>query len=256
MANNEENTSSPFTRPGFIVAAIVVAIVLTLGITLTVVGAFSRNEDDAVAEPTSTSDQPSDTTQPPSPSAPEAVEPDGGGSVCGLPGEELSGTLSEAPATEWAYQGVIPYPTSTEHGPGETGPSGVRTCFQHTPAGALFMAANAMSQGSDATTATEWIEASLSQGPYREQLLSEAGAGAASSNIRVNVAGYKILSYDGASATVDLAARISSSGENTVVSSIYYLVWEDGDWKIDASNIAPMNITPIPDVAGYTAWGV
>lgn len=254
MANNEENTSSPFTRPGFIVAAIVVAIVATLAITLAVVGAFNRSEDEAA--PTPESPVAVETEAPNSSQNPEAVETDGGGSICGLPGEELSGTLSEAPATEWAYQGVIPYPTSTTHGPGETSASGVRTCFQHTPAGALFMAANAMSQGSDASTATEWIEASLSQGPYREQLLSQAGAGAASSNIRVNVAGYKILSYDGASATVDLAARVSSSGENTVVSSIYYLVWEDGDWKIDASNVAPMNMTPIPDVAGYTAWGV
>lgn len=251
MANNEENTSSPFTRPGFIVAAIVVAIVLTLGITLTVVGAFNRNEDEAVPAPESPVAV--ETEAPNSSQAPE-TEATPNGSVCSLPGVELSGTVSGTPEAEWVYQNAIAYPTSATYGPASS-EGAARTCFQQSPTGALFFAANAVAQGSDIATAEEWMEVALSEGPYRDTFLAQGAGADGGAGTRLQIAGFKILSYDGSKATIDIAARFSGSGETAVISAMYYLIWEDGDWKIDSNVATPMDAAPIPDLAGYTPWG-
>jgi hypothetical protein len=50
-----------------------------------------------------------------------------GGSVCGLEGEKLSGTVTTAPAAEWKFQDVYAYPTSTTFGPGETAARATRS---------------------------------------------------------------------------------------------------------------------------------
>ncbi|PPG28576.1 hypothetical protein C5E10_13345 [Pseudoclavibacter sp. RFBG4] len=251
MANNGENTSSPFTRPGFVVAAIVVAIVATLGITLAVVGALNGDEYEAPLA----SSTPGGSSSPAAP--PETVEaavPADSESICGLPGVELSGSVPTAPEAEWAYQMAIPYPTSATYGPASS--EGVaRTCYQHSPTGALFFAANALSQGSDVATAEEWMNVVLSEGEYRDSFLAQGAGADAGPGTRLQIAGYRILSYDGERATVDIAARFSGNGENIIVSAMYYLVWENGDWKIDSNIAKPMDAAPIPDLAGYTAWG-
>lgn len=251
MANNEENTSSPFTRPGFIVAAIVVAIVATLAITLAVVGALNRSEDEAVTAPESP--VAAETEAPNSSQAPE-TEAAPSGSVCGLAGVELSGTVAGTPEAEWVYQNAIAYPTSATYGPASS-EGAARTCFQQSPTGALFFAANAVAQGSDVATAEEWMEVALSEGPYRDTFLAQGAGSDGGAGTRLQIAGFKVLSYDGSKATIDIAARFSGSGENVVISAMYYVIWEGGDWKIDSNVATPMDAAPIPDLAGYTPWG-
>ncbi len=136
MAEDNEQ-QSPFTRPGFVAATVVIALIVVLGLVIVIVN-MTRDDPDP-APPTSTSAEP--TTAAPTSEPPEAA---GGASVCGLPGEVLEGTLSAAPAAEWAFQDTTAYPTSPEFGPGETNADGVRYCFQHSPEGAVFAAANAV----------------------------------------------------------------------------------------------------------------
>lgn len=80
-------------------------------------------------------------------------------------------------------------------------------------------------------------------------------AGSSSAN-RMNVEGFRMLTYDGDSARVDVAVRAAGSGNTVYASAVYDLVWEAGDWKLlpeDASN--PLRLAEIPDAAGYIAWG-
>ncbi len=244
----DDNEQNPFTRPGFIAAAVVVAIVVVLGIVIAIVNA-TRSDDPDPTEPSPTS---------PTTSAAPTSEPSdvaGGASVCGLEGEELAGTLSTAPAADWAYQGTTAYPTSPEFGPGETSADGVRFCFQHSPTGALFMAANALVQGSDLAVSQAWIEYGLADGPYREELIGQVGDTSGSQGTRMSLAGFRMLAYDGDTARVDLAVRASSEGQNLTLSGVYELVWQDGDWKISADVAQPLNTATVPDLAGYITWG-
>jgi len=244
MSYDDEAPQNPFTRPGFITATVVVAIILILGILVVVRTAGSN---DPAAAPTGGADPGASVTPDPSEAA---AEP----SVCGLDGEVLSGSLTSAPDAKWEYQGTVAYPTSTTYGPGETTADGVRYCFQHSPAGALFMAANAITQGSDPAVSAAWADQVLAEGPFRDQLLTDVGAGS-SEGTRLRLAGFRILSYDGETARVDLGVVGSSSGQAVTLSGVYELVWQGGDWKISTDVQAPLDMATIPDLAGYITWG-
>ena len=86
MAEDNEQ-QSPFTRPGFVAATVVIALIVVLGLVIVIVN-MTRDDPDP-APPTSTSAEP--TTAAPTSEPPEAA---GGASVCGLPGEVLEGTRS------------------------------------------------------------------------------------------------------------------------------------------------------------------
>ncbi|MFS0703230.1 hypothetical protein AB6N23_01785 [Cellulomonas sp. 179-A 9B4 NHS] len=241
----EDDAQNPFTRRGFIAAALVIALIVVLGVVIAIVNA--TRADDTAATPTTA---PTTTSAAATTSATQAA---GGASVCGLAGEELSGTITTAPEAVWEYQGTIGYPTSELYGPGETA-DGARYCFQRSPAGALFMAANAIAQGSDPATSSTWAQRALAEGPYREQLLTDVGAGS-SDGTRLRVAGFRVLDYDGDSARIDLGVVGSASGQNVTLSGVYELVWQVGDWKISADVPAPLDMATIPDLAGYITWG-
>lgn len=246
---NNETTENPFTRPGFIVSAVVVAVVLVLGAILGTVGIVNATRDEPTAAPATTSEETSE-----EPSEP-AEEPAAGASICGLKGEVLEGTVDEAPAAEWEFQGTIGYPTSEEFGPGKTDENGVRSCFQHSPEGALFMAANAAAQGSDPNSAEAWLRYALSEGPRRDALLSEGGEVTGSEGTRVQITGYRVLNYDGNTAQIDLLASATSQGQSVEMSSVYYLIWEDGDWKLDSNAETPLDVGTAVDPSSYTPWG-
>ncbi len=248
MATDDDGQENPFTRPGFIAAAVVIALVVVLGIVLVVVNA--RDDDDPGPTPSS----PVGTSAAPTTNPTVAA---GGESVCGLTGEVLTGTLTTAPDAEWEYQGTIAYPTSTTYGPGDTTPEGVRHCFQHSPEGALFAAANAVVQGSDAGTVGTWLEYFIAEGPHREAVLSAgAGSGTSRSGVRLAIAGFRVLAYDGETARIDVAVRGGTGGQTVNLSMMYALAWENGDWKLAVSDpSAPIDVASLPDVVGYVSWG-
>lgn len=249
---NNENNESPFTRPEFIVSAVVVALVLVLGAILGTVGIVNatRNEPTAAPTVTASEEDPEQSSEPA-----EEPEPAAGASICGLKGEVLEGTAEEAPAAEWEFQGTIGYPTSNKYGPGKTDENGVRSCFQHSPEGALFMAANAAAQGSDPETAEAWLRYALSEGPGRDAILSEGGEVTGSEGTRIQITGYRVLNYDGDKAQVDLLAAATSQGQSANISSVYYLTWEDGDWKLDTNTESPLDVGTAVDTSSYTPWG-
>ncbi len=111
-------------------ALILAAVVLTV---------LNLNRGDEAAPPAS--DQSSSVASSAAPS-PTASGVAGDASVCGLDEEVLSGTVTTAPAATWQYQDVYAYPTSPTFGPGATAPQGYRYCYQHSPDGAVFAAAN------------------------------------------------------------------------------------------------------------------
>lgn len=238
---------SAWSRPSFIAAAVVVVLLLTLGIVLAVRGLGGQ----ATAEP-APSGAPTESTAPASPSPAETD----GSSVCGLKGSESTGTLAQAPVVEWIYQETTAYPTSLSAGPGATDSAGIRTCFQHTPEGALLAAANALVQPLDLAVAASWADQFVAQGEYRDQILAEATPPAEGSpSTRLNIAGFRLLAYSEASARVDIAVRASVNGTPVVSSSVYELVWQAGDWKLSAATPTPVSFAAIPDLAGYVPWG-
>lgn len=247
---NNEKSESPFTRPGFIVSVVVLAVVLVLGAILGTLGIVNATREEPTAAPaTTTSEEESE-----EPSEP-AEEPAAGASICGLKGEVLEGTVDEAPAAQWEFQGTINYPTSKEFGPGKTDENEVRSCFQHSPEGALFMAANAMSQSSYPETYEPWLDYALSEGPNREAMLAEDADSSDMQGTRMQITGYRVLDYSGDAATIDLLASVTTEGQSADVSAVLYLVWENGDWRVDSNQAEGVDVGTATSTSGYTTWG-
>lgn len=247
MTTDETNQQSPFTRPGFLVAALLIAIIVIAGIVLGI-RSMTREPTPEVA-PATDAATPSGL---PLPTPTESSDE----SVCGLGGEVLAGTVTIAPAAEWQYQGTISYPLSEEFGPAEVSEEGVRSCFQRSPEGALFAAANGAVQASDAQTVGAWLDYFLAEGPNRDEFLESSPGGGDTNGIRLRVAGFKVLNYDGDKATIDVGLSGSVEGQPSYLSGIFHLTWEDGDWKLDVQDpLSPVDYATIPDLSGYIAWG-
>lgn len=248
MKEDTGQQQNPFTRPGFVTAGIVLGLIIMLGVGVAIVNA-TRGE--------SSSTSPVSSTPPPNAtSTPSAADTAESGSVCGIKGQVLKGRLSIGPETEWEYHGTTAYPTSKKFGPGATDEkSGFRYCFQRSPEGALFTAANAIPQGSDKSVAREWLNYVVSRGPYREELRTDVSEGTSDEGVRIAIVGFRLLAYDGNIARVDIAIRGTVGGRTVTMSAVYEFVWQDGDWKLNADIAKPVNVAEIPDSTGYIAWG-
>lgn len=247
---HDDATQSPFTRPGFIAAAAVIAFVVVFGLILVIIN--TTRGDDQTAPPTvatTNAGTPASTSEETPTTAAENSD-----SVCGLKdGDQELPVVG--PEAMWAYQGTTAYPTSEEYGPGKDDPAGFRYCFQHSPLGALFFAANAVAQGGDPAVTTAWGEYAAGNGAYREELIAQGGAVSGEPNTRLIVQGFRVLDYNPEAARVDLGVRYSSDGQTTYISFVYDLVWEDGDWKISTDSPEPISGAAIPDLVGFLPWG-
>ena len=162
---------------------------------------------------------------------------------------------SKAPATEWKYLGSSSYPSSSEYGPAATGDEGYLYCFQRSPEGAVFAAANAAIQGGQPNV-EQWMEYFLADTAGREAALREAQNASEPSGDRLQIQGFRLLSYNGSEASVDVAFRVTPDGQSTLGSMVYDLRWEDGDWKVvvQDNGLPSDDLQLIPDLAGYVSW--
>jgi hypothetical protein len=247
ITNDQDPGGSPFTRPGFLISAVLVALILVLGVIVAV--RVAGNTDATTPPPASTS--PAATS-----SATSSAPADPSASVCGLPAPGDAGPLTEAPASNWQYEGATAYPTSPEFGPAKTASAGYRFCFQHGQAGAVFATANALAVPGDSAARQAWVEYFVSFGPNRAKLLDELGSEPSSdpTGIRVRVVGFKVLSYTDTAARIDIAVEASGGAQTVTGSYVYELTWQDGDWKLNSDAPTPFNFSTIPNAAGYIPW--
>lgn len=227
---------SPFTRPGFIAAAIVLVLIVVGGGIAIFAGLNSAPDPD----PTSTS------TSGPGPSAEDE-------SVCGLDGFETESTLTDAPDNEWELVGTVAAPTDPEVGPGVVD-DGFRTCFAHTAEGALFAAVNYVALSSDPRLQPR-LWTLLEEGPVRDQAEEASGSGAsAPSSSRLQVAGFRVLEYTGQTAVIDVAWQVTSP-ESGLLSMPIEFTWQAGDWRLATTDTGlPYSPAALQSLGGYTPW--
>ena len=247
MSYDDDVPQNPWTRPGFIAAALVVAIVLVLGVSLAVRVA---SRDDPEPVPTNAGEPTTQTSEP------EPSEADGDPSVCGLDQVELEGTVTTAPEAEWTLLGTTAAPASAEAGPGSSDDAGARYCFARTPEGAVMAAANIFAMSSTPELLHPLMDKLAEPGPGRDAALklTEGAASGSAPGVRVQIAGFNLLEYDGGdTATVDIAFTASNDTQGAIP---YELRWSGGDWKLQLRDDGSMRFTPtqLPDLAGYIPW--
>jgi hypothetical protein len=243
-----EPPRNPFRQRGFMLATVLVALVVVLGVVVT---ALSLTDKD---DPPSPSGQPDvDATASASPTA----NGDPSASRCGLPGYETSGALDEPPSdVTWQLVGTVAVPASTSAGPGETGDdAALRYCYSHTPEGAVLMAANTTTWG-QVDDGRAILEVSVAAGPGHEVALTEWGSGSSGSGddaeYRGQIAGFDLAAYTGEAAVVDLALELESG---QLVSAKIELAWEQNDWRLRLTPDGRAFQTELlPNLSGYVPW--
>lgn len=227
----------------FIGSAVVVAAIVVLGLVLSLTNLFGGK-----TEPTPTASAPSAST--PATTAPTTTSD---ASVCGLDAVEMSGTVTTAPTATWALVGTTAAPSIKGQGPGKVDEDGYRSCYARTPTGALLAAANYSALGSYAPVRKKFYEQATVPGPGRDALLKKPITGAGDGGTRVQIAGFRVLRYDGKQADVDIAFRTSNGA---IAGMVFNLQWSGGDWKIrvadDGTELSP--VVQLPSLSGYTLW--
>ncbi|QCU79701.1 hypothetical protein E7744_15405 (plasmid) [Citricoccus sp. SGAir0253] len=234
---------NPFTRPGFVVAAAFIALIVVGAIVLLASGALNRPASSQTPTPPTAT-----------PAASPEAELSGGDSVCGLDGVATTGTAETPPQVEWTTVGNFPVPGSDKVGPGETTEDGLRTCYQRTPEGALVAAVNYLGAGTDARLVGPVSEYAPAEGPGRKAAIESAREHSGAGSVRAQVVGYQVLNYDGTAAKIDLALQAETGKYSSFV---YDLIWEDGDWRIVLTDegTAPTQPSQIVGLDRYVQWG-
>lgn len=247
----EQNT---FTRPSFIVSAVVVGVVAVIGAVLGI-NALTENGE-ATNPPPAAAAPTAEATRDADPAAPLVPGEEESDSMCGRPGFEREGTVTQPPAdVEWTFLGVTAVPGSPSAGPGEATAAGMRHCFARTAEGALLMATNAAVQGSVPEVSREFQEYVTAEGPGRDAALAHEPSSSTSTG-RLAIAGFRVMEYDGDTALIDIALRYSEGASVTLFSQPMNLTWEDGDWKLVVADTGDLQypLAAIPNLAGYVSW--
>ena len=243
MSQSTESTteSNPFTKPGFIIAA---ALVVALIAAAVVIFLLPKGQESAQPAPAPAE---SSTTATAGPSASATA----GKSICGLPSSSES-SLGAAPKTKWELVGTMAAPTDPKIGPGKTDDQGVRSCFAHTPAGALYAAVNLWALGIDPSKERAIAEQLAAKGPGRDAGMKTPPTAVPAPAVKVQIAGFNV-SYAANQTVVDLAFKADNGALASVRTT---LLWQDGDWKgVVADNGAPLEEPrQVRDLSGFILW--
>ncbi|KAB1637797.1 hypothetical protein [Pseudoclavibacter terrae] len=260
------SSGTPSGRPGFVVAALGVALLVVAGVVVSVLAAFGGEApgggEDAPAELARSTPTLDARADPRPAGAGDTLSP----SRCGLsepgapdPAESEEWRLAIAPETSWRDVDVNLAPSAPATGPGETHEAGFASCFQRSPEGALFAAANFLVQSNTAGLRGPLLDHALAPGPHRDALLAASKSGAESGSsgelIRLQIVGYRMLAFDGQTARVDVAQRVTVDGASNFIAAVVDLEWVDGDWRIPTDDPHPVRMQALGDVGGYVRWG-
>ena len=247
MSQSTESTteSNPFTKPGFIIAA---ALVVALIAATVIIFLLPKGQGNAQPAPTPAESSSSATASP-------SASVGGDVSVCGLPASSET-ALGSAPKSTWELVGRMATPTDPEtFGPGVTDESGFRSCFAHSPTGALYAAVNIVALGSSTEDEVKLAERLLVPGTGRDAAIKEAQTRNSSTETSesAQIRGFILKSYNPTEADVDLAIQLQGGA---LAHSVLSLRWMDGDWKVKPADDGQIftGTAQLSDLGGFIAW--
>ncbi|WP_427008496.1 hypothetical protein [Pseudarthrobacter sp. H2] len=248
MSESTHSTTgpSPFTRPGFIISA---ALVVALIAAVVVIFFLPKGNSTAQQSPASSSAGAS--------SAPAKSADAAGKSICGLPSSAET-ALGAAPKSKWELIGKMAAPTDPKtFGPGLTDDSGFRSCFAHSPTGAVYSAVNLVVLGSSKSQEMniKLADKLMAPGAGRDAAKQQATTldPSTGSSETVQVRGFLLKSYMPTEANVDLAFETSGG---KLFHAVLPLQWLDGDWKVKVSDAGQLinDVARLSDMSGFISW--
>lgn len=228
MTTNNDDTqrTTPWTRPGFIISAVVIAFIVIAGIVIAIATHHTTTPTPGTAGPTIATPAPTTT-----------ASNSGTDSVCGLPKGPESALTTPPTSTEWKLVGSMAAPSEASVGPGAVS-SGIHTCFAHSSTGALYAAVNLIADLSAPNANTlAIVKARTAKGTGYDAAVSltqssDPMPGGTDGDPIYQVAGFRYLDYADNRATLEVIVRLTNgSAAGSVASVPVTMAWQDGDWK-------------------------
>lgn len=262
----EGDESAIWQERGFVASAIVVGAVIVC----LLVWFFARGDDTPASQPPTqtTSSVPTEqpTDEPTVPPATPTQEPTVAPTSRPKPG--VGGCKTRKPdqriphmtptAVTWEFENDMLIPIQQEAGPAVMDSAGVRSCFAHSPTGAVLAALVTLGQIRNPDLTLPVLRQRFVANRGLTLALQE-GKATQTPGVPVKVAqftGFKVLDYLPERAIIAIAVRVDDS---SVASMPVTMVWSGGDWKGMLQADGSFNGEAAPDLLqsmdGYVRFG-
>jgi hypothetical protein len=248
MPNNSHrgtaDAKNRWTSPGFIAAGAVVVLIVILGVILPLTGGSNVHQPGRA-----------DTSSPPHAQAPVS---EADTSICGLDAG-VPAVPNNPPRARWELVGQMAAPSApTTKGPGRVD-NGLRSCFAHSPVGALYAAVNVVAMTASDDLRAPFIRRLTVPGVGRDRAIATLGqepSTAQDASTVLQVAGFSIKDYRKRAALVDLAFRVNTNNAAGYVHLPLAMRWLDRDWKLALPDTGQPfeGMARIPNLTGYVPW--
>jgi hypothetical protein len=242
---------------GFIAGAIVVGAVVVC----VLVWIFARDPGTPTTQPTTSptavvpTEQP--TEEPSVPPATPTEEPTSTATRSGPPTPGQGGCKLKNPdqrpprvaprAVTWQFEADMLIPFQQEGGPAVTDRTGVRSCFAHSPTGAVLAAMVVLGQIRNPDLTDDVLATRIAPGPGRTLAMREARISTTPRNEGevAQFTGFKFFDYQPNRAIIAIAVQLDDS---KVASLPVTMIWTEGDWKAVLQEDGSFNGSVAPDV--------
>jgi hypothetical protein len=242
---------------GVVASAIVVGAVFVCLLVLV----FTRNPGTPSTQPAASPSIVEPTEQPTDePSVPPATPTDeptstqtpSGPPTAGVGGCKLKNPDQRIPrvapsAVSWQFEADMLIPLQQQGGPAVTDRSGVRSCFAHSPTGAVLAAMVVLGQIRNPDLTADVLATRIAPGPGRTRALRATRVSTTPRNEGqvTQFTGFKVFDYQPDRAILAIAVQL---GDSQLASLPVTMVWSQGDWKAVLQEDGSFNGQVAPDV--------
>jgi hypothetical protein len=205
----------------------------------TVVPTEQPTEESSV--PATPTEQPTGTTTPSS--GPTASGPGG----CRLKHPDQTIPRVAPLAVTWQFEADMLIPLQQEGGPAVTDRTGVRSCFAHSPTGAVLAAMVLLGQIRNPQLTDYVLAKRVVPGPGRNRAAVEAQTITTPRNLGQvpQFTGFKVIDYLPNRAIMSIAVQVD---DRNVAALLVTMAWSGGDWKAVLQDDGSFNGAVAPEV--------
>jgi hypothetical protein len=220
----------------------------------TVVPTGQPTDEEPTGPPATATEQPTSTRTPPPPPNSHT-----GGCHDPNPAQAIP-RVAAPPAVTWQFEGEMLIPIQAESGPATTTAGGVRSCFAHSPTGAVLAAMVLLGQIQNRAVGVAVLRSRVMAGPGRTAAIAAAKDGAETPETEAGVvqfAGFKVLSYP-PNATTAIIQVVASLDNKAYGAMPITMQWSHGDWYAALQDDGTFNGSVEPDIlsslSGYVRF--
>ncbi|HZX08978.1 hypothetical protein [Kribbella sp.] len=261
--SDDENSRSFFEERGFIASAIIIGAVLIC----LVVWFMARGTNSPAAAPSQSPSTPAPTGQPTAveptgaPATPINTPPPATQTAPPPPNSHTGGCHDKSPeqgipraaaptAVTWQYEAQMLVPLQAANGPATTSPDGVRSCFSHSPTGAVLAAMVLLGQVQNSAVSVAALKDRVLPGPGKTLAMAAAEKEARTPPTdpgSVQFAGFKVLYYpqNATQAIVQIACDLNRKAYGAIQVTMQ---WYRSDWYAVLQDDGTFNGTVEPDI--------